>query len=533
MPPSHPVTLPVIAMKSVPRRFVLGLAVSLGLSLAPGRAAAEVKLPPVLSSHMVLQRDAAVPIWGTAAPDEKVTVKFRTQEKTATAGKDGKWMVKLDALKAGGPDNLTVSGSNTVTLEDVLVGEVWVGSGQSNMQGAVNGYAKGDDVLAKMAEKTYPTIRLSKSGGKWMEATPQNIAGFSAILFAFGVGLEKELGVPIGLMVGAVGGTPSGYWLSDAAYRSDEACKTVVKKFSETYDLDKEKAKHAEALKKWEVAAEQAKKDGKNPPGKPPAPVAAGESNGKIGNLYETHIRPMQPFAIRGVLWDQGESGTAINGVDQYTLMGALISGWRKEWGQGEFPFIYVQKVSGGGIAFDPSDPVTKNGEKFAPLPKVVPNDGQYRETHIRIMNYPNTFMATASDLGPGIHPTNKSGYGTRSARVALGGVYGKKVEIYGPVYRSHKVDGEKVRVSFDHVGQGLAFKHGDKLQGFALAGADGKFEWADATIEGNEVVLTCSKVEKPVSVRYAWAAQHQWANFFNKDGLPAIPFRIDGTGSK
>jgi sialate O-acetylesterase len=509
-------------------RLCAFLAVPLGLALAPTRAAAEVKLPPVLSSHMVLQRDMAVPIWGTAAVGEKVTVKFRAQEKTATADDKGKWVVKLDALKAGGPDTLTVTGTNTVTLEDVLVGEVWVGSGQSNMQGSVSGYAKGDEVLAKLAEKSYPKIRLSKSGGKWVEATPQNIMGFSAILFAFGVGIQTDLDVPVGLMVGAVGGTPSGYWLSDEAYRSDDTCKELVKKALATYDPEKVKTAYAEALKKWEAAVEQAKKDGKTPPGKPPAPVAPGESAGKIGNLYEANIRPMQPFAIRGVVWDQGESGTAINNVDQYTLMGALIRGWRKEWNQGDFPFIYIQKASGGGCAWDPSDPVTNQGEKFAPLPKAVPNDGQYRETHIRIMTYPNTYMATASDLGPGVHPTNKSGYGARAARVALGAVYAKKVEYYGPVYKSHKVDGEKVRVSFDHVGQGLAFKHGEKLQGFALAGEDGKFYWADATIDGADVVLSSADVKKPVTVRYAWAANHPWANLFNKDGLPALPFRTD-----
>jgi sialate O-acetylesterase len=519
-------------MRFFSRALALLLAVGFVHAAAP-QARGEVKLPNVLSSHMVLQRDAAVPIWGTAAPNEKVTVKFRDQEKTTTADKNGKWSVKFDALKAGGPDKLTVTGTNTITLDDVLVGEVWVGSGQSNMQGNVGGYTKGDPELAKLAAGTYPKIRLSTSGGKWQESNEKSINGFSAILFAFGVGLQRDLDVPVGLMVGAVGGTPSGYWLSDESYRSDEPCKAVVKKFAETYDFEKAKAAHAEALKKWEVAAEQAKKDGKNPPGKPQAPVAAGESTGKIGNLYAAHIRPMQPYGIRGVLWDQGESGTAINGVDQYTLMGALIRGWRSEWAQGDFAFIYVQKPSGGGCAWDPADPVTNQGEKFAPLPKVVPNDGAYRETHVRIKDYPNTFMATSSDLGPGIHPTNKSGYGMRSARVALGGVYGKKVEIYGPVYKAHKVDGEKVRVSFNHSGQGLAFKHGDKLQGFALAGADGKFEWADAVIEGNEVVLSTAKVTKPIAVRYAWANQHPWANLFNKDGLPALPFRTDMSAVK
>ncbi len=408
-------------MTSVPRTAALFAALSVTLLLGSNRAAADVKLPPVLSSHMVLQRDAAVPIWGTAAPDEKVTVKFRDQEKTATADAKGKWMVKLDALKAGGPDNLTVTGKNTVALEDVLVGEVWVGSGQSNMQGSVSGYSKADPGLAKLAEGTYPKIRLSKSGGKWTETNAKTIPGFSAILFAFGVGIQKDLDVPVGLMVGAVGGTPSGYWLSEDAYRSDDACKSVVRKFSETYDFEKVKKAHAEALVRWEAAVEQAKKDGKTPPTKPAAPVAAGESGGKIGNLYEAHIRPMLPYGIRGVVWDQGESGTAINGVDQYTLMGALIRGWRKDFGQ-DFAFIYIQKASGGGCAWDYTDPVTDKGEKFVPLPKVVPNDGTYRETHVRIMTYPNTFMATSSDLGPGVHPTNKSGYGrarhgSRSAR--------------------------------------------------------------------------------------------------------------------
>jgi sialate O-acetylesterase len=514
-----------------PSRLASVALAALAFTLLPQQATADVKLPPVLSSHMVLQRDAAVPVWGTAAAGEEVTVKFRDQTKTATADKNGKWAVKLDALKAGGPDKLTVSGKNTITLDDVLVGDVWVGSGQSNMQGTVGGYTKGDPVLTELAKVgSYPKIRLSKSGGAWQETTEKTVNNHSAILFAFGVRLQKDLDVPVGLMVGAVGGTPSGYWLSDSSYRNDEACKAVVKKAAATYDPEKAKKDYEAKLVAWEKAAEEAKKAGKNPPGKPQLPVALGESQGKIGNLYEAHIRPMQPFAIRGVLWDQGESGTAINGVDQFTLMGALIRGWRAEWSQGDFPFIYIQKPSGGGCAWDPKNPITNQAEKFTPLPKTVPPtaDGIYRETHIRIMTYPNTFMATASDLGQGIHPTNKSGYGERAAQVALGGVYGKKVEIYGPVYKSHKIDGDKVRVSFDHVGQGLAFQHGDKLQGFAVAGADGVFHWADATIDGDTVVVSNTAVPKPVAVRYAFASKHTWANLFNKDGLPALPFRTD-----
>lgn len=498
------------------------------LAVYPASAFADVKLPNVLSDHMVLQREAPVPIWGTAAPGEQVTVKFREQTKTTTAGADGKWLVKLDALTAGGPDALTVVGKNTVTLQDILVGEVWVGSGQSNMAGSVGSYAKGDDVLAKLAEAKYPKLRFSKSGGKWSESDEKTNPGASAILFSFGVRLQQELNVPVGLMLGAVGGTPSGYWLSDEAYRSDAAVKTVVAA-APKFEAEKAKADLEKLLAKWEIDTAAAKKDNKPLPKKPVLAAPPGESAGKIGNLYETHIRPMLPFAIRGVVWDQGESGTAITAVDQFTLMGALIKGWRKEWGQ-DFPFIYIQKPSGLGCAFDPSDPITNKADKFEPLPKDVPSDGANRELHVRIMKHPNTFMAIASDLGPMTHPTNKSGYGARSARVALGAVYGKKIEIYGPIYKSHTVEGNKVRVTFDHVGQGLTSKHGDKLQGFAIAGADGKFLWADAAIEGDAVVISSSQVEKPAAIRYAYSNKHTWANLFNKDGLPALPFKTDAT---
>ncbi len=496
------------------------------------QATAKVKLPPVLSSHMVLQREMLVPIWGTAAPGEKITVSFRDQEKSTTADRQGKWLVKLDPLKAGGPDSLKIAGADTINLEDVLVGEVWVGSGQSNMDMSVNSYTKGDEVLEKMAAQTYPRLRLIRAGNPgWLEATPNNISGTSAMLFSFGLPLHKELDVPVGLIVGAVGGTPSGYWLSEEAFQSDVACKEVIAKFAKTYSLDQAQKSYEQALAKWEKDVAAAKQKGeKRLPGKPRPPLPAGACDRPIGNLYESRIRPFMPFAIRGVLWDQGESGTAICGVDQYTLMGTLIRGWRKDWGQGDFPFICIQKPSGGGCAWDPADPVTCKAEKFAPQPAKVPSswDGLYRETHIRIMQYPNAATVTASDLGSGTHPVNKSGYGSRAARVALGMVYGRKVEIYGPLYQSYEVEGNKIRVKFTHVGQGLAARHGDKLQGFTIAGDDKVFHWADATIDGDTVVVSCDKVAKPVAVRYAWANTYPWANLFNKDGLPALTFRTD-----
>lgn len=492
---------------------------------------ADVKLPPVLSSHMVLQRDAAVPIWGTAAPGEKITVSFRDQMKTTEPSPDGKWSIKLDALKAGGPDKLVVKGNNTITLDDVLVGEVWVGSGQSNMAGNVGGYAKGDPVLLKMLEAApYSRIRFVRGRGTWQEGTQTNVNQASALLFSFGLRLQQELDVPVGLMLGAVGGTPSGPWLSEEAYNADQVCKDAIAKFAKTYNFEEQQAKYEAALAKWMKDAEMAKKDNKPEPKKPTPPQKAGTPTSKIGSLYEAHIRPFIPYGIRGVLWDQGESGTAVVGVDQYSMMGALIRGWRKDWNQGDFPFIYVQKPSGGGCAWDPSNPTTNQANKFAPLPKqpFPTQAGLYREIHLKIAGYPNTAMACASDLGPGIHPTNKSGYGDRAARVALGMVYGKKIEYCGPTFAGVRMEGESLRVSYKHIGQGLAFKHGDKLQGFAIAGEDKVFHWAESSINGDGVLVSSPLVKKPVAVRYAWGPDHPWANLFNKDGLPALPFRSD-----
>lgn len=494
-------------------------------AVAPYTAHGEVKLPAILSSHMVLQRECPAPIWGTAQPGEKVTVKFRSQEKQATADAQGKWLVKLDPLEAGGPDVLTVAGSNTLTLEDVLVGEVWLGSGQSNMAGRVNSYAKNDPGLQKIVDAApYPKLRVAQATGGWKLADKAGCEGFSAILLPFGLRLHQELGVPVGLMVGAVGGTPSGRWLTEEMFAADTMCQEQAKAAVATYDPAKAQAAYEAALKKWE--ADNAKADAKKAPRKPTPPVAPGKIRAsRFGDLYDQHIAPMVPYAIRGVLWDQGEAQTAVEGVDQVAVMGALIRGWRKVWDI-EFPFLSVQKPSGGGPAFDESNPINEKADKFAALPAEVPAPlAAYPQHHLQLRQHPLTWLVTCTDLGSGIHPTNKSGYGSRAAQVALGAVYKKPVAIYGPTYKSHKIEGNKVRVEFDHVGGGLAFKHGDKLQGFALAGADKKFHWADAKIEGNSVVLQSAAVAEPVAVRYAWAFPHPWANLFNQDGLPALSF--------
>lgn len=493
--------------------------------MASGISSAAVTLPPIISSHMVLQRDMQVPIWGTADSGESITVKFRDQQKRTTADAEGKWMVKLDPLKAGGPDVLTI---NEITLDDVLVGEVWVGSGQSNMQMTSASYIKGDPPLAaNIAKAPYPKIRLASASKAWAEATDKNITAFSALLFSFGLPLQKEIDVPVGLIVGAVGGTCSGYWISQEALDADPACQAAIAAASTPEALkDYEKR-----LAEWEAKTAEAKAKGKGLGRGNPKPLRPGECGREMGFLYKDHIRPLQPYGIRGVLWDQGESGVNIEGIDQYTLMGALIRGWRKDWAQGDFPFIYVQKPSGEGCAWDKerNAAIKPNDLKLpAKVPGTVESKLVRMEDFLRMMDYPNTAMVISSDLGGGIHPADKSAYGHRAATVALAKVYGKKVECYGPRYESYALEDGKIRIKFKHVGQGLAIAHGDKPQGFTVAGEDRKFHWADSTIDGDTVVLNSAAVPNPLAVRYAWSLSRLWANLFNRDGLPALPFRTD-----
>ncbi len=522
----------------------LVLYVIAGLCLVQG-AAADVRVPPAFSDHMVLQRDMAVPVWGEAAAGEAVTVTFRDQSETVKADADGKWLVRLDPLSAGGPDELMIAGTNTIKITNVLVGEVWVGSGQSNMAGGARNYAKRDEVLAAAIEAApYPQVRLLRiKDGSWVEATGDNASNFSALLLSFGLRLQQELGVPVGLMLGAVGGTPSGRWATREMLESDPACQAGLKAFAAKHTAEEMQANYEKALARWEKAVAAAKeKKQKRMPRKPrPAIVPGDLSERRAGDLYALHIAPAVGYGIRGVLWDQGEAGTAVTELDQFTVMGALIKGWRQAWAQPaparagapgtEFPFLYVQKPSGGGCAWEPEgNPVTRMADAFGKLPP-APNardNGLYRELHIRIMNHPNTAMVTANDLGSGVHPLNKSGYGARAARVALGVAYGRDVEIYGPVYKSHEIEGGKVRIRFDHVGQGLAIRHADRLQGFAIAGEDKAFRWADAVIHGDTVLVSSKDVPKPAAVRYGWARNHPWANLFSKDGLPALTFRTD-----
>ena len=502
------------------RAVVIGVIVGIGSLAHFPDARADVTVDRMFGDHMVLQRGIPVPIWGSAEAGEKVSVSFREQKKETTADQKGKWTVKLDPLKVGKPGKLTVSGKTSVALDDVLVGEVWIGSGQSNMQGGVNKYIGSDEVLAKTVKAApYPNLRLLRGG--WKVAREKDIRGFSALMFSFGHSLQKELGVPVGLIVGAVSGTASGRWLSGEMFLADPGVNALLEKSAAGAGVLKQVKSQAETMTKWKQAVKQANAEGKPPPEKPKAAI-------QVGDLYAHYIAPVVPYAIAGVLWDQGEHHVGVRGVDQFTMTGALIRGWRKAWGQGDFPFLHVQKPSGGGCAWDSGDPVTHKAAPFSPHPARPnrPVDGRFRELHISISKHPNTAMVTTSDLAGGLHPAIKSGYGRRACRVALGFVYGRDVAIYGPTYESHTIEGDKIRIRYKHVGKGLAFRGGKKLQGFEITGADGVYHWADAGIDGDTVVASSDKTPKPVHVRYGCANHCSWANLFNKDGLPALTFR-------
>jgi sialate O-acetylesterase len=502
-------------------RFMSALTSTLaGLTLllaSPFSAQAEVKPNRLFGHHMVLQQDLAVPVWGSADAGEKITVNFKGQTKKTTADKAGNWTLKLDPMKVSEPGSFTV---NEQTFTNVVVGEVWLGSGQSNMAGSAGGYAKRDPNLAEIiAGGPYPKLRLfDHRNGQWRIADPTSSKGFSAIHYSFGYALQRELGIPVGLMYGAVGGTPSGRWLTQEMAAADPALRAALKKTG--IDAAEMKKAHFESKKKHAEAVKQAKATGKKP----------GRFRGTIliGDLYDQHIAHFVPYAMRGVLWDQGESKTALPQVDQLTTMHALINGWRTAWGQGDFHFLHVQKPSGGGIAWDDGTHVNRLSRKIAPPPAQHvdrPSALRYRLDHIEMGTIKNAPLVTAVDLEPGVHPTNKSGYGKRASIVALGTAYGRKIATCGPVYTSHKVEGKRIRISFDHTDGGLAFKHADRLVGFEIAGSDGKWQWAEAVIDGDTVVVSHPDVKEPAQVQYAFNQNPTYANLFNKAGWPALTF--------
>lgn len=489
-----------------------------------GQASAEVRLPAVFGDNMVLQRDMPVPVWGWADAGEKVTVKAAGQTVTAAPGSDGKWSAKLAPLSVGGPITVTVSGKNTITMNNVLVGEVWFCSGQSNMQMSVK---SSNDSEKEIAAANFPQIRLlsvplrgtqepqAEFQGKWQQCSPESVANFSAAAYFFGRELYKNLNVPIGLIHCSWGGSSCEAWVKRSILEADPQYKELLEKWDrdcENYDPAKVKAAFETQMAKWRKDAAAAKAAGKEVPRAPRNPGDIRTGQHRPANLYNGMLYACMPYAIRGALWYQGETnaGRAYQYRDLFPLM---IKSWRDEWKQGDFPFYFVQLANYMAEKPEPSE------SGWAEL----------REAQTMTLKLPHTGQAVIIDIGEAkdIHPKNKQDVGKRLALWALAKDYGKNIVFSGPMFKSAEKQDNKMVVHFDHVGGGLVAKNGPALKGFAVAGADHKFVWADAQIVGDTVVVSSSQVSAPVAVRYAWA-DNPVCNLYNQAGLPACPFRSD-----
>lgn len=496
---------------------------SIAATLAAGSTAlqAAVALASPFTDHAVLQRGQPIPVWGTADAGEKVTVTFDGQTKTIDTGADGKWLIKLDAHIAGGPYDLTIAGTNTIKLTDILVGEVWVCSGQSNMEWVVKNSTNAD---AEIAAAKFPLIRhykvekktsdvpLTSCKGAWTVCSPETAGGYTAVGYYFGRKLHQELNVPVGLLHTSWGGTPAEAWTSKPALTGAATFSGVFAawdKQMEGYPAQLEKYK--QTLAKWEAEAAAAKTAGKPAPTKPRGPNGP-DSPHKPASLYNGMLTPLAPYGIKGAIWYQGESNAG-RAKDYRELMALMIGDWRTTFGQGDFPFYIVQLANYMERKPEPTD------TGWALL-----REAQYLVT----TTVKNTGIAVAIDIGEAkdIHPKNKQDVGLRLALNALAKDYGKQIPYSGPVYKEMKVDGTNAVLSFDHLGGGLTVT-GDKLTGFAIAGEDKKYVWADAKIVGDTVVVSAAGVTKPTAVRYAWADNPE-CSLSNKAGLPAVPFRTD-----
>lgn len=621
----------------------------------------QVRLPRLIRDSMVLQRDVKINVWGWAAKGEKISIRFNNKTWKAAAGPDGKWLVQLPPMKAGGPYTMQIDASNHLVLKNILIGDVWFCSGQSNMVHQLELHK--ETYAADIAKANYPQIRhffiptLSNlqgpaedlPAGNWQEANPKDVLQFSAVAYFFAKAIHEKYNVPIGLINASVGGTPIEAWTSEeglkefplalarlqknkdtayvnetnrAAFASnarrpapnDRGLNGAVKWYDTSYvprgwrnihipgywedqgvrDLDgivwyrKEievpasmtgmpaklylgRIVDADVLYVNGVQAGNTTyqypqrryvlpagllRPGKNilvvrvinhfgkggfVPDKPYAVLAGnqtidlkGDWEYKVGDafvpfqaganaislqnqpaaLYNAMVAPVVNYSIRGMLWYQGESNTG-NAAEYEKLLPALIADWRRSWKQGDLPFLYVQLPNFSDVQYLPSQ------SSWAVL----------REGQLKTLSVPNTGMAVAIDLGEwnDIHPDNKKDVGLRLALAAQKVAYGEKNIVHsGPVFKSAQVDGNRIIVSFEQVGKGLQSIDGEELSQFAIAGTDKKFVWASAKIEGDKVVVWNEKITAPVYVRYAWADNPAGANLYNKEGLPASPFRTD-----
>lgn len=464
-------------------RRVLTIYIALYFISAVCPVFADVQMPKIFSSKMVLQRGMKVPVWGLAEKGEKITVALGGQKAETEAGQDGKWMVRLNEFQAGGPYTMIVSGKNRLVFDDVLFGDVWLCSGQSNMGFRLK---SAENAETEIPQANFPKIRLatvpctSKADPQddvnmspWTECTPESAANFTAVGYFFGKKIYQELNIPIGLINNSWGGA---------------TCEAYVnpKLLTENPDFA---------------------------PMLDPDRIAKQKAQYRAGYLYNGMLLPIIPYGIKGVIWYQGCSNQG-RAVQYRTLFKAMIKNWRDEWGQGDFPFYYVQLANFLKVQPNPSN------STWAEL----------REAQTMALDLPKTGQAVIIDIGEAgdIHPKNKLDVGLRLAAIALHNDYGRDIVWASPMYQSMQINDNKIIVTFKEIGGGLAARGNDGVvKGFALAGADKIFYWADAKIDGNKVIVSCDKVAAPVAVRYAWS-DNPVCNLYNKEGFPVCPFRSD-----
>ncbi len=489
-------------------------AVALLLAAASlGRAAeprAGLKLHGLFGDGLVLQRDVPCPVWGTAAPGDKVEVSVAGQKKSTKTGADGRWSVRLDPLSAGGPHELTVGGSSTITIRDVLVGEVWLAAGGSNMQMPLKAtkisQTDVDDSIGRMRFFVVPPGSAESPqkdlSGTWKSALSQSTGDFSAAAYYFGRELLRQLKVPVGILQASADDSRADQWISKSSLgqsRGGRASSVLNSLQMANYEIMMQK--YQGSLRR----AEEAKRKGEPVPpvlAPPPKPDA-------VSDLYNARIAPLIPYALKGAIWYQGE-GELYNAPAYTTMFPGLIRSWRSEWGQGEFPFGYVQLANQG--------PRWAGGTSWA----------NFRDAQRAALEVPNTGMVVAIDLGEAddTPPRNKEDVGKRLSLWALARAYGKDLVYSGPLYDSMAIQVDKVRVRFKNVGGGLQ-TNGSKLKGFTVCGDFRIFVDADAEIDGDTVVVSSREVRWPAAVRYGWANNPD-CTLTNKEGLPASPFRSD-----
>ena len=504
------------------------------LLFTPSLLLAELKVPHFFSDHMVLQRERAAAIWGKADAGAEVTVSFKGKSATAKATADGKWQAQIEtgAADAKGAVLKISAGADKIEINDVLVGEVWFASGQSNMFYTMN---RSPEYAGLIAESNHPALRMFNAPlvtaeanqedieGSWKAATPETVADYSAVAFFFARKLHLELGVPVGVIKSAWGGKPVETFTSREALNTLPGTKALVDamlKEEATYDQAKADAAYATKLEQWKATMAAAKGkpevDRKRLPKKPDAPKRPLLTEGRPGVLYAAMIHPFVGYTMRGAIWYQGEGNARPGAVPYDQTLPLMINDWRKRWND-EFSFYYVQLASYHAPSTEPG----------------TPDSWALTQDRMRLVlaTTPKTGMAVTNDVGEAndIHPKNKKDPGERLARWALVKDYGKQLLYSGPLFKSSEAKDGAIRVTFDQAGEGLKSRDGGALKRFEAAGADKKWKWADAKIDGKDAVIVSSaEVKAPVAVRYAWAANPEGSNLVNSDGLPASVFRTD-----